>query len=326
MQKIIQPATHSQALLYACQLLHAGEVVAFPTETVYGLGADARQDAAVQRIYAVKGRPSHNPLIVHVAHKESLYPEVEWPAEATLLTDMFWPGPLTLVLRRAAGCTLSPLVSAGGDTVAVRMPAHPVARALLQQSGLLLAAPSANRSGAVSPTCAQHVAESLGDVVPLILDGGECAVGIESTVLDMSEQPYRILRHGSVTEEELALVLPEAMLRGAMAEDEQREGGVLRSPGLLNSHYAPRAKVRLQVTKPEPGEGLLAFGDAAIQHTPLFQLSESGNVREAAQRLFAGLRALDALGVETIAVMPIPHAGIGRAINDRLQRAAADRV
>lgn len=290
--------------------LRAGKLVAFPTETVYGLGADATNDAAVAAIYAAKGRPDFNPLIVHVASSDDAKKYVEWNDTAALLAEKFWPGPLTLVLPRKKDCAISLLASAGLDTVAIRVPAHALAQELLVKTGLPLAAPSANRSGKISPTLAAHVQEELGDKVAMVLDGGACAVGIESTIVDLTGSP-RILRHGKITREELEKFIPLA---------EQRADGKILAPGMLDSHYAPNAKVRLNAQEAGEGETLLAFGAA---ENATLNLSESGNLEEAAANLFRMLRALDAQNPAAIAVMPIPMQGLGVAINDRLARAAA---
>ena len=298
----------------ALSLWRAGELVAIPTETVYGLAADATNGHAVAKIYATKARPQFNPLIVHVASADIARRYVEWSDDAERLAQTFWPGPLTLVLKRRADCALSELVSAGGDTVAIRMPAHPIARQLLEAFGGGIAAPSANRSGRVSPTTAQHVRDEFGDSLPLIIDGGACDIGLESTVLDLSSSMPVLLRPGSVTREMLA----EIVTLG-----EARAGGALKSPGLLESHYAPSIAVRLNATEVTPNEALLAFGPSVPQGAAnTLNLSPMGDVLEAAAHLFAYLRALDDPRYAAIAVMPIPKTGIGEAINDRLRRAA----
>nr|WP_246423670.1 L-threonylcarbamoyladenylate synthase [Roseospira goensis] len=307
--------------------MRAGALVAFPTETVYGLGADARSDAAVAAIYTAKGRPATNPLIVHVADAAALPELAVVPEAAARLAAVLWPGPLTLVLRRRPGAPLCARVSADGPTVAVRSPAHPVAQALLTAAGLPVAAPSANRSGAVSPTTADHVAAEFaadgGSGPTLILDGGPCPVGVESTVLDLSGGRPRLLRPGGVPRETL-----EALLK-APVEAAAREGagsgdaaGPARSPGLLSSHYAPRRPVRLNVTQVRPGEALLGFGGTS---GAVLDLSPGGDLDEAARNLFAMLRALDRPPYDGIAVAPIPGHGLGAALNDRLTRAAAPR-
>lgn len=292
----------------AAELLKKGELVALPTETVYGLGGNALSDMAVAKIFETKGRPSFNPLIIHVASLEEAMRYATFSDAATAIAKKFWPGPLTLVLPRKRGCAISLLASAGLDTLAIRVPAHPVAQALLQESGLPIAAPSANRSGRLSPTHAEHVREELGNDI-FILDGGACEFGIESTVLDMNGDTPAILRPGAIIAERL----PSSLGR------EQGEGK-LKSPGQLESHYAPNKPLRLNATEAWAGEVLLAFGAHATAET---NLSPTGNLREAAANLFSMLRKLDASAATSIAVMPIPNAGLGVAINDRLTRAAA---
>ncbi|MGE5537366.1 MAG: L-threonylcarbamoyladenylate synthase [Gemmatimonas sp.] len=303
----------------AARLVRAGRLVAFPTETVYGLGADATNDAACASIFAAKGRPRFNPLIVHVLDREAAAAHVVVSELAAQLIERFWPGPLTLVLPRRSDCRLSLLVSAGLDTAAVRSPAHPVARDLLRAAGVPIAAPSANRSGEISPTAAEHVAASLGDAVDLILDGGPCTVGIESTVLDLSGAMPVLLRPGAVTGAALMEALGRELARGApVAED----GRGLASPGMLARHYAPGRPVRLGAHERNPGEALLAFGPSAPSGDGVLNLSASGDLMEAAANLFRMLRALDRPQYSAIAVMPIPADGLGEAINDRLKRAA----
>ncbi|MFZ2003983.1 MAG: L-threonylcarbamoyladenylate synthase [Stellaceae bacterium] len=308
-----------EAIARAARLLRAGQLVAFPTETVYGLGGDATSDAAVAAIFAAKGRPRFNPLIVHVPHLTEAEGIAVFDQLAREAARHFWPGPLTLVLRRRDNCGISLLASAGLDTIAVRVPVHPVAQALLRETGRPLAAPSANRSGRVSPTVAAHVAAELGQEVALILDGGNCAVGLESTVLDLTRATPTLLRPGGVTVEALAEAL------GPIATGESNSDAP-RSPGQLASHYAPRLPLRMNATAPQPGEALLAFGP----HPPpgfaeTLNLSPAGDLAEAAANLFALLRRLDRAEFARIAVMPIPENDLGRAINDRLRRAAAPR-
>jgi L-threonylcarbamoyladenylate synthase len=295
-------------------LLHEGELVAFPTETVYGLGGNALSDTAVALIYEAKGRPQFNPLIVHVASLAEARRHATFNHQAELLAQHFWPGPLTLVLPRTPGCALSLLVSAGLDTVALRMPAHTLARALLEESRLPIAAPSANRSGHVSPTLAEHVQQELGNRVAMILDGGACAVGIESTVVDVSGELPVILRPGSITEEQLESVIGEVRRADKSA--------AITSPGMLERHYAPSHPLRLNAKEVRAGEALLAFGVPVAGAGVMENLSESGDLQEAAANLFRMLRTLDASAVSGIAVMPIPESGLGVAINDRLRRAA----
>jgi L-threonylcarbamoyladenylate synthase len=304
-------------------VLAAGGLVAFPTETVYGLGGNAGDDAAVAAIFAAKGRPSFNPLIVHVLDEAAAEPLVHLDARARQLMELYWPGPLTLVLPRRADAPLSLLVSAGMDTVAVRSPAHPVARALLAASGLPVAAPSANRSGHVSPTTPLHVAEEFPDGggarLQLILAGGKAEIGLESTVLDLTGPTPRLLRPGSVTREELEAVLGPVELAG--------EADGIKAPGMMTSHYAPGLPVRLNADSVGADEALLAFGPDQFLRggATRLNLSQRGDMAEAAANLFAMLRALDRPGLSGIAVMPVPEKGLGVAINDRLRRAAAPR-
>jgi len=297
------------------RLLREGQLVAFPTETVYGLGADATNDRAVAAIFEAKGRPSFNPLIVHVAAAADAEPLVVVDERARAVMARFWPGPLTLVLPRRADSPVSLLASAGLDTIAVRLPDHPVARAVIEAANRPIAAPSANRSGAVSPTLAEHVAQSLGARVGLILDGGPCRVGVESTVLDLSGAAPALLRPGGVPVEALEAALGQRLVRPTDHADAPK------SPGMLESHYAPGLPVRLNVTAPQAGEALLGLG--AMECT--LNLSPKGDLEEAAANLFAMLRALDRPEFTSIAVAPIPDHGLGLAINDRLKRAAAPR-
>lgn len=305
----------------AAALLRAGQLVAFPTETVYGLGADATSDEAVAGIFAAKDRPQFNPLIVHFTGIEAAAAEVDFDTRARRVAAAFWPGPLTLVLPRRPESRLSLLCNAGLETQAVRVPTHPIAQRLLAECGLPLAAPSANASGRISPTEASHVAASLGARVPLILDGGPCAVGLESTVLDLSGSTATILRPGSITAQDLTPVLGEV---ARAVED--ADSGDLKGPGMLTSHYAPGHPVRLEATEAAADEALLAFGpEVPAGAAVTLNLSPSGDLREAAAHLFAYLHRLDAARVRAIAVMPIPDEGLGAAINDRLKRAAAPR-
>ncbi len=318
-----QPAIRApdeDAIAEAVRLLSTGRLVAFPTETVYGLGADAGCDRAVAAIFAAKGRPRFNPLIVHWSDAAAATSAVTFDARARTLAERFWPGPLSLVLPRRSGAAISLLCSAGLDTLAVRVPAQETAQALLRAFAGPIAAPSANRSGAVSPTTAAHVADSLGGRVALILDGGACPVGLESTVVDLSTPEARLLRPGGVTLEALEAAIGP-LARGADAAARRR------SPGQLASHYAPRAPLRLEVRgEVREGEALLAFGPAPpAGYSASLNLSPTGDLAEAAANLFAMLRALDAAGPSAIAVMPVPERGLGRAINDRLRRAAAPR-
>jgi L-threonylcarbamoyladenylate synthase len=305
----------------AARLIRAGELVAFPTETVYGLGADATNERAVAKIFEAKGRPQFNPLISHVLDAAEAQRFVRWNETADRLAAKFWPGPLTLVLPRAAESPIALLTTAGLDTVAIRAPAHPMAQALIRAAGLPIAAPSANRSGSISPTRAEHVAESLGDKVGLILDGGPCAVGVESTVLDLTSERPVLLRPGGATREAI-----EAVIGAIAVSDALPEGDTPRkSPGQLHSHYAPDQPVRLEATTVASSEALLAFGPNPIGGARrTLNLSVTGDLGEAAANLFAHLRALDRPDTARIAVMPVPHTGLGLAINDRLRRASDD--
>lgn len=300
------------AIARAAELLRQGKLVAFPTETVYGLGADARNGVAVAGIFAAKGRPRFNPLIVHVADRAEAERHVHFSGAAAKLADAFWPGALTLVLPRKKDTPLSELVSAGLPTVALRVPAHPIARALLREAGLPVAAPSANPSGRISATAAEHVAEGLGERVDFILDGGRAPLGLESTVIGFEGERPVLLRPGAIDRAALEAVV------GPLAEPDD----VIRSPGQLESHYAPRAALRLNASEKHPGELLLGFGPAADAS---LNLSIGGDLAEAAANLFAMLRELDK-HAQPIAVSPVPEIGLGEAINDRLRRAAAPRT
>lgn len=306
--------TDPQARQEAAEILRAGGLVAFATETVYGLGADATNETAVARIFAAKGRPRFNPLISHVPDIAAAFALGQATPAARLVAEAFWPGPLTLVLRRTEGCPIAWLTSAGLETVAIRVPGKPEARALLAEVGRPVAAPSANRSGRVSPTTAEHVAAEEFDHLGLILDGGPCTVGLESTVLDVSGDRPRLLRPGSVTREQIETLTGPIDLAG--------HGDAITAPGMLASHYAPFAPVRLNARDLREGEAGLDF---AGQLRAEIDLSPSGDPVEAAANLFACLRALDRPGVTAIAVAPVPEAGLGAAINDRLRRAAAPR-
>lgn len=315
----IIPATPA-GLARAGEALRSGELVAFPTETVYGLGGDATDDRAVAAIFAAKGRPQFNPLIAHVPDLEAAEAIAVLDERAVELAHQFWPGPLTLVLPRRAEAGLSLLVSAGLDSVAVRVPAHPVAQALLKAAGKPIAAPSANRSGAVSPTAPHHVIESLGDRVSMVVAGGKCQVGVESTVLDLTGETPVLLRPGAVLREEIERLIGPIQVSAGNPD-------APKSPGQLESHYAPNAPVRLNATSAEEDEAFLTFGpDRFIRGGKArLNLSLQGDLNEAAANLFAHLRALDLEGARAIAVMPIPDEGLGVAINDRLRRAAAPR-
>ncbi len=284
-----------------------------PTETVYGLAADARNDMAVARIFEAKGRPRFNPLIVHLADAKDAQLYVAWPDMAQKLADAFWPGPLTLILPLRPEAGLSPLVTADLPSLAVRVPAHPLARRLLQRFGGPVAAPSANPSGRISPTEARHVLDGLSGKIDAVVDGGACPVGVESTIVGLTGRPT-LLRPGGVPGEEIEAVLGQPL-------EHPSPDGPISAPGQLRSHYAPGASVRLNATELKDGEILLGFGavDCALN------LSATGDLTEAAANLFGHLHALDALNPNGIAVSPIPETGLGRAINDRLRRAAAPR-
>jgi L-threonylcarbamoyladenylate synthase len=308
----------------AAALLREGALVAFATETVYGLGADATNDRAVVGIFAAKSRPRFNPLICHYPSADAAFADVIANAPARRLAAALWPGPLSLVLPRRTGCAVSLLASAGLDTLAVRVPAHDVALELLREVGRPVAAPSANRSGHVSPTTAPHVLDELGGRIAAVLDCGPCSVGVESTVLDLSGIQPTLLRPGGATVESI-----EALIGPVRCDKPTLDTGSHRSPGLLASHYAPKLPVRLCATSVARNEALLAFGLALDGAATTFNLSSTGDLVEAAARLFTGLRELDAreasLCFEQIAVMRIPEHGLGLAINDRLRRAAAPR-
>ena len=310
-------AANSETISQAVQNLRRGKLVGIPTETVYGLGADAANDLAVAAIFAAKARPCFNPLIVHVrdlVHAQTL---ADFPEQAHMLAAAFWPGPLTLVLPRRAGAHVSLLASAGLETVALRAPAHEIAQALLCRSGLAIAAPSANRSGEISPTTAQHVVEGLGDAIDIVLDAGPARHGIESTIVGFDRSGVLLLRPGAV---------PRETIEAVVGELGTHRSGRVTSPGQLRSHYAPRTPLRLDALEAEPDEALLSFGSHQPAHSgPTRNLSTSGDLREAAANLFAMLRDLDATGSASIAVMPVPGNGLGEAINDRLRRASAPR-
>ena len=311
-----------EAIAAAARRLEAGGLVAFPTETVYGLGADATRPEAVAAVFELKGRPRFNPLIVHVLDLEAAARHGEVGAGARRLAARFWPGPLTLVLRRRDDCAVCPLAAAGLDTLALRAPSHPVARALLGESGLALAAPSANPSGRLSPTAARHVARAFPGADLLVLDAGASELGLESTVVDLSD-PERamLLRPGSIGAGEVAAALGSPVHDGM--------AGRVRAPGMSEGHYAPRAALRLGAARAGPGECFLGFGDmpatGAATGAAALNLSPSGDLREAAANLFAMLHELDRPGIAAIAVAPIPARGLGLAIMDRLRRAAAGR-
>lgn len=301
----------------AARILREGGLVAFPTETVYGLGADAANGKAVARVFEAKGRPQFNPLIVHVASLAEAERHAVFNDIARKLAATFWPGALTLVLPRRGDCRLSELVSAGLDTVALRVPAHPVAAKLLAESGVAIAAPSANASGRITATTAQHVQASLGDKVDLILDGGATPLGLESSVIGFDGGNPILLRAGAIARGEIETIA------GALAAPSDHR---VQSPGQLASHYAPRAALRLDAMTVKPDEALLAFGPLTPPGARMTQnLSVTGDLKEAAANLFAMLYKLDTSGAQTIAAMPVPSHGLGEAINDRLRRAASPR-
>jgi L-threonylcarbamoyladenylate synthase len=311
----------------AARTLAAGGLVAFPTETVYGLGADATNGTAVARLYEAKGRPSFNPLIAHVADAATARTLARFDPAAERLAAAFWPGPLTLVLPRLAACPVAELATSGLDTIAVRVPSHPLARAILAAFGRPVVAPSANRSGHVSPTTAQHVLADLRGRIELVVDGGPTPMGLESTIVACLDGTV-LLRPGALPRADIERMVPLAAPPAAAVASSD-EDGVPAAPGQLPSHYAPRARLRLDAREVRAGEALLAFGPGPIrgaEHAAVaLNLSPGGDPIEAAANLFSHLRALDAAGVAAIAVAPVPHAGLGEAINDRLQRAAAPR-
>ena len=315
----------AEGLDKAAGFLRAGELVAFPTETVYGLGADATDARAVAGIFAAKARPAFNPLISHVVDLAAARREGDFDANALKLAAAFWPGPLTLVLPRASAGRVCALARAGLDTVALRVPSHRLAHALLARVGMPLAAPSANRSGRVSATAADHVTADLDGRIAAILDGGPTALGIESTIVACLDGVARLLRPGGIARADIAAALGAPLVDAEGVEEVEKPS----APGMLASHYAPRAPVRLEVTTVGPGEAVLLFAG----HLPAslgnaratLNLSESGDLVEAAANLFDFLRRLDAAKPSAIAVSPIPHDRLGEAINDRLRRAAAPR-
>jgi L-threonylcarbamoyladenylate synthase len=321
----ILPASEAATAL-AARYLKEGGLVAFPTETVYGLGADAVNAAAIARLYQAKGRPAFNPLIATVGDLDAAMRIGRFDARASVLAEAFWPGPLTLVVPKTTDCPVAELATAGLETVAIRVPAHPAARAILRAFEGAVVAPSANLSGHVSPTTAAHVRSDLEGRIDLIIDGGQVEVGVESTIVGCFEAPM-LLRPGGLPREEIERVLA-CKLKRPPADAESVSGQPL-APGMLASHYAPRTRVRLKVSEVEAGEALLAFGEAALpgaeQAAAVMNLSPHRDLAEAAANLFGYLRALDARGARAIAVMPIPDEGLGEAINDRLRRAAAER-
>ncbi|MBL1419194.1 MAG: threonylcarbamoyl-AMP synthase [Alphaproteobacteria bacterium] len=316
---------NQQNLKEAGKAIRRGELVVFPTETVYGLGADATSDKAVAAIYKAKGRPSHNPLIVHITSLEQAQKYGKFDDRAKKLAAKFWPGPMSLIVKRTENCSLSEIVSAGGDTVALRMPAHPISRQLLEAANVPVAAPSANLSGGISPTLPEHVKQGLGDKIFMLIDGGACLVGVESSVISvLPNESVKILRPGSIDANDVAQLLGEPI---EQSQQSKSAHDILISPGLLSSHYAPKVSLRMNVNQPHKNEAYLAFGKHGFSNHSL-NLSPSQNLHEAAQNLFAMLHALDAYCVEnkfSIAVAPIPNTSIGIAINDRLTRAAAPK-
>lgn len=294
----------------AAEILRGGDLVALPTETVYGLAARADNEAAIAAIYRAKGRPEFNPLIVHVAGLAEAEGLAFFDDRARRLAERFWPGPLTMVLPLREGAPVAPAVTAGLPTIALRMPAHPLMQAVLREAGVPLAAPSANRSGSVSPTSAEHVVAAFGEAAPAVLDGGACERGLESTIVALREQGWQLLRPGPIAEEAVAAVLGDAM---AVAP------GRIEAPGQLARHYSPGKPVRLGASGAEEGEFLIGFGSVAGDCS----LSPSGDLAEAAARLYACLHLAAASDRARIAVAAVPREGIGAAINDRLRRAAA---
>ena len=297
----------------AATQLRAGKLVAFPTETVYGLGANAYIDQAISRIYEAKHRPSFNPLIVHFNDINDVKQQVVWNDWSERLAEKFWPGAVTFILKRTENCQLSLLVSAGLDTVAVRVPSNNIAQKLIEEAKYPLAAPSANSSGKISPTTANHVEISLGGKIPYIVDGGSCTIGLESTVVDLSGKAPILLRSGGITFDQLSKVI------GPISPCNNEN--IISSPGMLNRHYAPDTPIRLNATKFAKTENVLGFGPNAP--TSAFNLSSTGNLIEAAANLFSFMHELNKPGAKPIAVMPIPEMGLGLAINDRLRRATA---
>jgi L-threonylcarbamoyladenylate synthase len=316
-------AASPAAVTEAARCLKEGGLVAFPTETVYGLGADAGNARAIARLYQAKGRPAFNPLIAHVGDLSAARQIGRFGAQALALAEAFWPGPLTLVLPKAPRCAVADLATAGLDTVAVRVPAHPLAQALLRAFGGAVVAPSANLSGHVSPTAAAHVHSDLDGRIDLILDGGAVTVGVESTIIGCFDE-LTLLRPGGLPRGEIERVLGSALVQ--LPDDPVGDSGQPLAPGMLASHYAPRTPVRLNAVNVDADEALLAFGPDRVAGIDAakasMNLSERGELTEAAANLFGYLRALDAVGARMIAVTPVPHHGLGEAINDRLRRAA----
>ena len=323
MAEIIDIAfAHASALARGCQVLSEGEPLAMPTETVYGLAADATNPDAIARIYEVKGRPRFNPLIAHMSGLAMAERYALFDPLSRLLAEAFWPGPLTLVLPLAEGSGIHPLCTAGLDTVGVRVPMG-FAGELIEAFGRPLAAPSANTSGKVSPTTAKHVDADLGDRIKLILDGGASGVGVESTIIKVEGDQVRLLRPGGLAVDDIERRIGRPVIR------QEKAGASIEAPGMLASHYAPAAAVRLNVQEVDAGEVFINFGAqpvAGAQHAAaLFDLSAAGSLREAAANLFAVMKLADRLPSKGIAFAPIPDRGLGEAINDRIARAAAPR-
>lgn len=310
----MSPAVNAAEIAKAVRILRDGGLVAFPTETVYGLGADATSDRAVARVYEAKGRPSFNPLIVHVPDRAAADKLGEFPALAQRLAEAFWPGPLTIVVPRRRDCPVSLLASAGLSSLALRVPAHPIAQELLRAVNRPVVAPSANPSGRMSPTTAAHVRAGLGNKVDLILDGGACAVGVESTIIGFLGREPELLRPGGIARQDIERAMKCSLVTA-------RAGDAPVAPGQLESHYAPHAELRIDAETRRAGEIYLGFGARDGERN----LSASGDLIEAAANLFRMLHELDETGAKSIAVAPIPHRGLGEAINDRLRRAAAPR-
>lgn len=318
MVQILAPTEHNIADL--ARALRAGELVAFPTETVYGLGADATNESAIKKVYSVKGRPSINPLIAHYTSLEEAEKDVIFNDVARALAQAFWPGPMTLVLPRQPYCRIHAAATAGLATVAVRVPAHDIARKFLQAAGVPVVAPSANPSGHLSPVRAEHIARHLGGKISWILQGEQATQGLESTIIDATGALPRILRYGTLTQEMIEEVVKLA--------DAHTTSELPQAPGMLLKHYAPRCPLRLTTDNPQPGEALLAFG---AQNIPtgfdlVMNLSTTGDLHEASRNLFDFLHQLEERGVTGIAVMPVPDVGAGKALNDKLRRAAAGSV
>ncbi len=310
-------------IMQAAALLRAGCTVAIPTETVYGLAADATNALAVAKIYAAKGRPSFNPLIAHCATLDEAVALGDFDENALALARRFWPGPLTLVVPAIADSPVCELARAGLATIAIRVPDHPVARAIIAATGRALAAPSANRSGHVSPTCTAHVLGDLDGLINAVIDGGDCTIGVESTIIACIDGKMSILRPGGLTRDSLARAGFAGLLQAEPGTAHGKRAAPI-APGLLDSHYAPRAKVRLNTLHAKSDEAFLGFGPIPpdIEAHAVYNLSEVGDLTEAASRLYQGLRVLDKTGTSAIVVAPIPEAGLGEAINDRLRRAA----